>query len=186
MERADFVRDAEHDAGAVAARRRAALAAQDQEPRGVGRIVLDISSRMLNPYCSAASAPAMAAAFFLRARKFGRARVGGGFDNFRVRQVLLHPGAALRQRLRMRVKFLDFSRLQLAHQALLDRQNNLRDDFQIAIHKHVERVRHDAFGRILHRNHAVIRAVLAHFGENVRNGFLRGIVQTGAEFRIAA
>ena len=61
-------------------------------------------------------------------------------------------------------------------------QNCLRNDFQIAVHEHVERVRDDALGGILHRHHAVIRALFADLGENVRNGFLRRVFQTGAEF----
>ena len=58
-----------------------------------------------------------------------------------------------------------------------DRQNDLRNDFQIAVHEHVERVRDDAFGGIFHGHDAVIRAVFGDLGENVRNGFLRRIFQ---------
>ncbi len=64
---------------------------------------------------------------------------------------------------------------------MLHRQNDLRDDLQVAVHEHVERVRHDAFGRVLDRHHAVVRAVLADLGEDIGDGLLRGVAQAGAE-----
>lgn len=42
MQRADFVRDAHHEAGAVVAGGRTALAAEHEETRGVGGVVLDV------------------------------------------------------------------------------------------------------------------------------------------------
>ena len=44
-------------------------------------------------------------------------------------------------------------------------QNNLRNDFQIAVHEHVERVRDDAFRGIFHGHDAVIRAVFGDLGK---------------------
>ena len=83
----------------------------------------------------------------------------------------------------MHVKFFDVRARTagLHHQALLDRQNNLRHDLQIAVHEHIERVRDDAFGGIFHRHHAVIRALFADLGEHVGDGFLRRIAQARAE-----
>jgi hypothetical protein len=69
----------------------------------------------------------------------------------------------------------------VAGQAILNRQNDLRNDLQIAVHEHVERVRDHAFGGVLDRHHAVVRAFLADLGEHVGNGFLRGVAQAGAE-----
>ena len=69
--------------------------------------------------------------------------------------------------------FLIWSRGQSAHEAMLHRQNDLRHDFQIAIHEHVQRVGHYAFSGILDRDHAIIRAALADFGKDVGNGLLR-------------
>jgi len=54
---------------------------------------------------------------------------------------------------------------------LLDLQNDLRNDFQLAVGEHVERVRDDAFGGIFHRHHAVIRRALADFHETRRRWF---------------
>ncbi len=82
----------------------------------------------------------------------------------------------------MDVKFFDFRERRIAHQTLLDAQNDLRNDFQIAFHEHVERVRDDAFGGIFHGHDAVIGGLFGDLGENVRDGFLRGIIQARAEF----
>jgi len=71
----------------------------------------------------------------------------------------------------MHEQFLNLRARRVAHQTLLHLQNNLRNDLQIAVHEHVERVRDDAFRGIFHRHHAVIRAVLGDLGENVRDGF---------------
>ena len=90
--------------------------------------------------------------------QFGRARVGGSLKNFRARQVFLHPGTALGQGLGMRIKTLNVLALAVAGQTVLDRQDNLRHDLQVAVHEHVERVRDHAFGGVLHRHDAVIRA----------------------------
>ncbi len=38
-----------------------------------------------------------------------------------------------------------------------------------------------AFGRIFHRNHSVVRAVLGHLRENVRDGLLRRVTQARTE-----
>jgi hypothetical protein len=86
--------------------------------------------------------------------------------------MILNPAAALRERLRMRVKFFDFRARRIAQQTLLHLQNNLRNDFQIAVHEHVERVGDDAFGGIFHGHDAVISAFFADLGEHVRDGFL--------------
>jgi hypothetical protein len=42
-------------------------------------------------------------------------------------------------------------------------------------------VRDDALGRVLHRDHAVVRAVLADLGEDIGDGLLRRVEQAGAE-----
>ena len=64
---------------------------------------------------------------------------------------------------------------------MLHRQNDLGNDLQVALDKHIERVRDDAFGGVLDGDHAVIRAVLADFGKDIRNGLLRRVEQAGAE-----
>ena len=94
----------------------------------------------------------------------------------------LHPAAALAQGLGMSVQLFDLvAATGFAEQAMLNGQNDLRNDFQIAVHKHVERVSDDAFGRILDRDDAVIRAVFADFAENVSDGLLWRVVKARAK-----
>ncbi len=66
-------------------------------------------------------------------------------------------------------------------QAMLHRQHDLRDNLQVAVHEHVQRVRDHALGGVLHRHHAVIRAVLAHLAEDIGDGLHRRVVQAGPE-----
>ena len=61
----------------------------------------------------------------------------------------------------------------MAEQTMLHRQDDLRDNLQLAVHKHVERVRHHPLGRVLHRHDPVVRPVLADLGEDIGNGLLR-------------
>ena len=72
----------------------------------------------------------------------------------------------------MGVEFFDFGARRIADEAMLNTEDDLRDDFQVTVHEHVERVGDDAFGGIFDGNNAVIRAIFADFAENVRNGFL--------------
>ncbi len=82
----------------------------------------------------------------------------------------------------MNVELLDLRLGRIAHQTLLDAKDDLRDDFQFAVHEHVERVGDNAFRGILHRHHAVIGGFFGDLGKNIRDGFLRGIIQAGTEF----
>src|SRR5213082_3487765 len=95
--------------------------------------------------------------------------------------MILHPRAALRQRLGMSEQLLDLRSRRVAQKTLLHRQDDLRHDLQIAIHEHVERVRNYPFGGILDRDNSVICAILAHLTEHVSNGFLGGISEAGTE-----
>ena len=60
---------------------------------------------------------------------------------------------------------------------MADGHNDLSDDFEIAVHKHVQRVGDDAFGRVFDGNDAVVGAALAHFGEDVGDGFLGEVLK---------
>src|SRR5438105_2884525 len=95
--------------------------------------------------------------------------------------MILHPGAALRQRLGMSEQLFDLRSRRVAQKTLLHRQDDLRHDFQIAIHEHVQRVRDYAFGGILYRDDSVICAVLTDLTENVSDGFLGGISEAGTK-----
>ena len=90
----------------------------------------------------------------------------------------MDPAAALAKRLRMSVKFFDLvAATAFAQQAMLNGQNDLGDDFQIAVNEHIESVGDDAFGRILDGHDTVIRAVFADFAEDVGDGLLGRIVK---------
>ena len=57
----------------------------------------------------------------------------------------LHPAPALAQRLRMSEQLFNLRAADSAQETMLNRQHNLRHDFQVAIDEHVQRVGHDAF-----------------------------------------
>ena len=183
---AHAVREAEHQAGAVVAGGRAALPAQHQKAGGVGDVVLDVVIQHGHVVSLGGQDAGDGGGALFFGRQLGGAGVGGGLDDFDARQVGLHPGAALAERLRMGIELLDLRARAVGQQAMLHRQNDLRDDLQVAIHEHVERVRDDAFGGVLDRHHAVVRAVLADLGEDIGDGLLRRVAQAGAEARMAA
>src|SRR5260221_7486221 len=81
----------------------------------------------------------------------------------------------------MSEKALDLVARTAAHQALLHRKNDLRDDFQIAVDEHIQRVGHDTLGRILNRNNTVLRPALAHFGKDVSDSLEGEVPQTRTE-----
>ena len=85
------------------------------------------------------------------------------------------------ERLRVGIELLDLRARAVGQQTMLHRQDDLRDDLQVAVHEHVERVRDHAFGGVLDRHHAVVRAVLADLGEDIGDGLLRRVAQAGAE-----
>ncbi len=181
MQRADLVGNTHHQTRAVVTRRRAACAAEHEETRRVRGIVLDVLLQHAQlVFFRRKDSRDGRRVLFLR-RQLRRTRVGRRFNNFHARQMVLNPAAALRERLRMHEQFLNLRARRVAHQTLLHLQNNLRNDLQIAVHEHVERVRDDAFRGIFHRHHAVIRAVLGDLGENVRDGFLRPVAQARTE-----
>src|SRR4051812_17785137 len=177
----DFVRDAEHDACAVATRRWTALTPQNKEARHVRGTVLDVGFENIQLISFSGQGARDGGCVFLFRSEIGRARGRRCLDDFNVWQIILDPVAALRQRLRMRVKLLDLLAGKTRDQALLNGHDHLRDDLEIAIHEHIERVRDHPFGRILNWHHSVIRAIAAHFRKNVGNRLLRGISQARSE-----
>ena len=146
MQRAHLVHQTDHETGAIVAGGRAALAAQHEEARCVGGVVLDVVFEHGQPvFFRSELAGDGRRAFFLR-RQLGRTRVGGGLDDFDAREVVVHPGAALGQRLRVGEQLLELRFPRVAEQAMLHAQDDLRNDLQIAIDEHVEGVSDDAFG----------------------------------------
>src|SRR5882672_1541043 len=90
----------------------------------------------------------------------------------------LDPAAALSERLGMSEKLFDLSVASLAHEAMLNRQHKLRDDLEVAVHEHIQRVRDHSLGRVLDRDNSVIRPVFAYFAEDIGDGFLRCVTKT--------
>src|SRR5215467_1184172 len=95
--------------------------------------------------------------------------------------MVLHPGTTLGQRLGVDKKFSNLWSAYAREETMLHPQNNLRDNLQITVDKHVEGMSHDAFGRVLDRDHTVIGAILANFSKNLGDGLLRGIMEARPE-----
>lgn len=130
VKRADFVRDADHEAGPVLAGGRAALAAEHEKSGGVGGVVLDVLLEDLKAVFFGGQKSGHGGGFAVFGSQFGGTGVRRGFQDFRAGQILLHPAAALAERLRMDVKALDLlNPAANAGQTILDGQNDLRDDF---------------------------------------------------------
>ena len=64
---------------------------------------------------------------------------------------------------------------------MLDGHNDLGDDFQFAVHEHIERVGNDTFGGVLHGDDTVGGSIFFHLTEDLSDGFLRDIGEAGAE-----
>ena len=120
VERADFVRDAEHEAGAIMAGRGRALASEHEEPGDVGGAVLDVGLENGEVvFLGGQGAGNGRGVLFLRG-EFSGAGVGGGLDDFGVREVAMEPDAALGVGLRVDVELFDLVASPAAEQALLD------------------------------------------------------------------
>jgi hypothetical protein len=175
------VREAEHQARAVLAGGRTALPSEDQKPGGIGDVVLDVVVQHGHVVSFGGQDSRNGGGGLFFGRQLSRSGIRGGLDDFDARQVGLDPGPALPERLRMGIKLLDLRARAIGQQTMLHRQDNLRDDLQVAINEHVKRVRHNALGGVFDRDHAIVRAVLADLGEDVSDGLLRGVTQAGAE-----
>ena len=81
----------------------------------------------------------------------------------------------------MRVEFLDVLQLAFAHETMLDGHHDLGDDFQFAVHEHIERVGNDTFGGVLHGDDAEVRLPRFHRAEHLRNGGRRTEICEGAK-----
>ena len=64
---------------------------------------------------------------------------------------------------------------------MLDGHHDLGDDFQFAVHKHVERVGNDTFGGVLHGDYTVGGSIFFHLAEDLSDGFLWHIGEAGTE-----
>lgn len=120
MQRPDLIRQAQHDAGAVVAGGRAALAAQDQKARGVRGVILDITFEDVQLVTLRRDGARDGRRVGFYRRQFRRTGVGGRLDDLDVWQVVLDPTPALSQRLGMSIQPLDVGAFQITDQTVLD------------------------------------------------------------------
>jgi len=125
VQRADLVRDADHQAGAVVAGRRTALAAEDEEARGVGGVILDVQFQHAQVVFLGGEDTRNGGSVFLSRGKFSGAGIRRSFDDFDPGQIVLYPAAALGERLRMREQLFDFRARRVTQQTLLHAQDDL-------------------------------------------------------------
>ena len=71
---------------------------------------------------------------------------GGRLDDFHRGEVLLQPNTTLCQCLRMRVELANLTAAVVPDEAVLDRHDDLRDNFQRTFHEQIERVSDHALG----------------------------------------
>ena len=178
---ADLVLDADDEAGAVVFRGGTALAAEHEKPGGIRGAVLDVVVDDLEVVTLGGERPGDGGAGLVLGGLLGGAGGGRGLDDLDRRQVLLHPDAALGQRLRVGVEPPDFRAAIAADEAMLDRHDDLRDDLERAVDEQVERVGDDALGGVLDRHHAIVGPVFLHLVEDVLDGFLRRVAQARAK-----
>ena len=181
MKGANFVRDATHEAGAVFAGGRAALGAEYEESSNVGGVVLDVGFEDLELALFGGKGAGNGGGSRLGGGELGGSRGGGGFDDFRFWEAGLNPVAALSERLGMRVKFFDSGAADAGDEVVANGHDDLGDDFEVAVHEHVQGVGDDAFGGVFDGNDAVVGAASVHFGEDVGDGFLGEVLEAVSE-----
>ena len=178
---ADFVGDAAHEAGAVFAGGGAALSAEDEESGNVGGVVLDVGFEDLELALFGGKGAGNGGGAGFGGGELGGSRGGGGFDDFRFWEAGLDPVAALSEGLGMGVKFFDSGAADAGNEAVADGHDDLGDDFEVAVHEHVQRVGDNAFGGVFNGNDAVVGAAFADFGEDVGDGFLGEVLEAVSE-----
>ena len=75
----------------------------------------------------------------------------------------------------MDVEFANILTAPLGRQAVGNLENNLRDDLQVTVHEHVQRVGHYALGGILNGHDAIVGLLSRHLVEHIGDGPLRSI-----------
>src|SRR5690606_9806540 len=136
------------ETGAIAAGGGAALTAEHEEAGGVGAVVLDIFLEDGKVVTLGGEGTRNGGGARLLGSKLGGACRGGSLHDFSIGQVHLHVISALGESLRMRKHLADLIAGTGTDEALLDAEDDLGDDLQVAVHEHVERVGNDAFGGV--------------------------------------
>ncbi len=181
MKGANFVGDAAHEAGAVFAGGGATLGAEYEESGNVGGVVLDVGFEDLELALFGGKGAGNGGGAGFGGGELGGSCGGGGFDDFRFWEAGLNPVAALSEGLGMGVKFFDSGAADAGNEAVTDGHDDLGDDFEVAVHEHVQRVGDDAFGGVFDGDDSVIGAVFADFGEDVGDGFLGEVLEAVSE-----
>ena len=102
---------------------------------------------------------------------FGRTGGRAGFNNFHLWHLGVQPLAALTHGLGVGVEFTNCRSIAAGQQTMLNLHDDLSDNLQLTIHKHIQSVCHDPFGGVFNRYDPVIRTALGNFCEDVTNGF---------------
>ena len=178
---ADFVGDAAHETGAVFAGGGATLGAEDEESGNVGGVVLDVGFEDLELTLFGGEGTGDGGGAWFGGGKFGGSCGGRGFDDFRFWETGLNPVAALSERLRVGIEFFDSGVGDAGDEAVADGHDDLSDDFEVAVHEHIQRVGDNAFGGVFDGDDSVVGAAFADFGEDVGDGFLSEVLEAVSE-----
>ena len=181
MKGADFVGDATHEAGAVFAGGGATLGAEDEESGNVGGVVLDVGFEDLELTLFGGKGAGNGGGARFGGGELGGSCGGGGFDDFCFWEAGLNPVAALSERLGVGIEFFDSGAGDAGDEAVADGHDDLSDDFEVAIHEHVQRVGDNAFGGVFDGDDSVVGAAFADFGEDVGDGFLGEVLEAVSE-----
>ncbi len=181
-ERARAVLHAKHQRGFVGSGRRAGVVADDEEARRVVRAILDRGLENLQPIDLRSHAAGERAGIGLGGGKFGGARCARDFDAIDARQIVPQPLPALPEDLRMGINLPDFFARDFREEVVLDAEEDLRADFQLGIHEHIEGVIHRALGGILDRGDPEVGFPALHGVEYFADADLRRVLDACAEF----
>lgn len=174
---ANFVGDAAHEAGAVFAGGGATLGAENEESGNVGGVVLDVGFEDLELALFGGEGAGDGGGAGFGGGELGGSCGGGGFDDFRFWEAGLNPVAALSECLGVGVEFFDSGSADAGNKAVADGHDDLGDDFEVAVHEHVECIGDDAFGGVFDRDDSVVGAAFADFGKDVGDGFLGEVLE---------
>ena len=165
--------DLEHQRGPVASGAGGVGGADDGEPGGVARDVLDVLGQDREPVVDRALPAGDRGGVRGAGGGLGGGTGAGHLDQTGVGEMAREPVAALRQRLRSAVHLADLGPVAGGEKMVVDPQRHLRADLDREPEEVVERVGDPAVGRVLQRHHAVVGVPGMHLlegGTDARHG----------------
>ena len=182
VKQAGAVLRGDEDGGFVAPARFGRVLADDEETGGVVAVVFDVGVAQRHAVAFGRHLSGDGGGGRLGGGKFGRFGIAGDGDGFHFRQVFREPVAALRQRLAVRIDAADAGEgVGVGQEVLADAQQHFAADEKRRGGEAVQRVRHHAFGRVFHRDDAVVAGAAFHRLEHVRDGAHRPCLHRMAE-----